>query len=121
MAVMVLRWIAAGIAVLLAVGALTCFALYIAFEARTALERAKQLGAWIRLLALAVILDFEFLIIDAGILLELLGAPIGAFIKTLVVFAADIIDDRGLHVPAPRPAICPDRCRRGNHRPECAP
>ena len=53
MAVTILRWIAAGIAVLLAVGALASFALYIAFEAKPALERAKQLGAWIRLLALA--------------------------------------------------------------------
>jgi hypothetical protein len=60
-----------------------------------------------RLLALAVILDFEFLIIDAGILLELLGAPISAFIETLVVFAADIIDDRGLDVGKRR-----SRCQR---------
>ena len=53
MAVTILRWIAAGIAALLAVGALASFALYIAFEARPALERAKRLGAWIRLVALA--------------------------------------------------------------------
>ena len=53
MAVTILRWIAAGIAVLLGVGALAAFALYIAFEAKPALERAKQLGAWIRLVALA--------------------------------------------------------------------
>ena len=53
MAVMILRWIAVGIVALLAVGALASFALYIAFEAKPALERAKQLGAWIRLLALA--------------------------------------------------------------------
>jgi O-antigen ligase len=52
MTLTVLRWIAAGIAALLAVGALACFALFIAFEAKPALERAKQLGAWIRLLAL---------------------------------------------------------------------
>jgi len=52
MAVTVLRWIAAGIAVLLAVGALASFGLFIAFEARPALERAKQMAAWIRLLAL---------------------------------------------------------------------
>jgi len=52
MAVTILRWIAAGIAVLLAVGALATFALYIVFEARPALERAKRLAAWIRLLAL---------------------------------------------------------------------
>ena len=52
MAVTILRWIAAGIAALLAVGALANFALYIGFEARPALERAKRLGAWIRLLAL---------------------------------------------------------------------
>jgi hypothetical protein len=53
MAVTILRWIAAGIAVLLAVGALASFALYIAFEAKPALARAKALGAWIRLIALA--------------------------------------------------------------------
>ena len=53
MALTILRWIAAGIAALLALGALTCFALYIAFEAKPALERAKGLAAWIRLVALA--------------------------------------------------------------------
>ena len=53
MVLMVLRLIAAGIAALLAIGAVTCFVLYIAFEAKPALERAKKLGAWIRLLALA--------------------------------------------------------------------
>ena len=52
MTLTVLRWIAAGIAVLLAVGALASFGLFIAFEARPALERAKQMAAWIRLLAL---------------------------------------------------------------------
>ncbi len=52
MVVTVLRWIAAGIAALLAVGALASFALYIGFEARPALDRAKRLAAWIRLLAL---------------------------------------------------------------------
>jgi hypothetical protein len=52
MVVTVLRWIAAGIAALLVVGALASFALYIAFEARPAFERAKRLAAWIRLLAL---------------------------------------------------------------------
>ena len=52
MAVTVLRWIAAGIAALLAVGALASFGLYIAFEARSALDRAKSIAAWIRLLAL---------------------------------------------------------------------
>jgi uncharacterized membrane-anchored protein len=52
MAVTVLRWIAAGIAALLAVGAVANFALYIAFEAKPALERAKRLAAWLRLLAL---------------------------------------------------------------------
>ena len=53
MAVTILRYIAAGIMALLAVGALANFVLYIAFEAKPALERAKRLGAWIRLLALA--------------------------------------------------------------------
>jgi len=54
MVVTVLRWIAAGIAALLVVGALASFALYIAFEARPAFERAKRLAAWIRLLALTL-------------------------------------------------------------------
>ncbi|HEY4959171.1 MAG TPA: hypothetical protein VII31_15295 [Caldimonas sp.] len=53
MVVTVLRWIAAGIASLLAVGALANFGLYIAFEGKPLLERARRLGAWIRLLALA--------------------------------------------------------------------
>lgn len=52
MVVTVLRWIATGIMTLLAVGALASFALFIAFEAKPALERAKRLAAWIRLLAL---------------------------------------------------------------------
>jgi hypothetical protein len=52
MAVNILRGIAAGIAALLALGALVSFGLYIAFEARPALERAKRMGAWIRLVAL---------------------------------------------------------------------
>jgi uncharacterized membrane-anchored protein len=53
MVVTVLRWIVAGIAVLLLVGALGNFALYVIFEARPPLERARRLGAWIRLVALA--------------------------------------------------------------------
>jgi uncharacterized membrane-anchored protein len=52
MVVTVLRWIAAGIAGLLAVGAVASFALFIAFEAQPALDRARRLAAWIRLLAL---------------------------------------------------------------------
>ena len=52
MVVTVLRWTAAGIMGLLAVGAVASFALYVFFEARPALERAKRLGAWIRLIAL---------------------------------------------------------------------
>jgi len=52
MALTILRSIAAGLLGLLAVGALTCFGLYIAFEAKAALDRAKALSAWIRLLAL---------------------------------------------------------------------
>jgi len=50
--VTVLRWIAAGIGVLLALGAIFGFGLYIAFEAQVWLERARSLAAWIRLLAL---------------------------------------------------------------------
>jgi uncharacterized membrane-anchored protein len=53
MVVTVLRWIAVGIATLLLVGALGSLALYVAFDAQPALERARRLAAWIRLLALA--------------------------------------------------------------------
>ena len=53
MVVTILRWIAAAIAALLAVGALANFGLYIAFESKPLLERARKLAAWIRLLALA--------------------------------------------------------------------
>jgi hypothetical protein len=45
MVVTVLRWIAAGIAALLVVGALASFALYIAFEARPA---SSAPSAWPR-------------------------------------------------------------------------
>jgi hypothetical protein len=53
MVVTVLRWIAAGIAALLALGAIVNFGLYIAVESKPLLERARRLAAWIRLLALA--------------------------------------------------------------------
>jgi hypothetical protein len=53
MVVTVLRWSAAVIAALLAIGAVASFALYISFDARVWLERARRLAAWIRLLALA--------------------------------------------------------------------
>ena len=52
MVLTILRSIAAGIMALLAVGAAASFGLYIAFEARSALDRAKSIAAWIRLLAL---------------------------------------------------------------------
>jgi hypothetical protein len=52
MAVTILRWTVGGIAALLAVGALASFVVYIAVEARPALDLAKRLGAWIRLLGL---------------------------------------------------------------------
>ena len=52
MVLTVLRWIAVGIMAVLAAGAAVNFALYIAFEARPALDRAKRITAWIRLLAL---------------------------------------------------------------------
>ncbi|MEO5843462.1 MAG: hypothetical protein ABIQ33_01335 [Caldimonas sp.] len=52
MVLTVLRWIAAVIMALLAVGAVASFGLYIAFEAKPALDRAKRIAAWIRLLAL---------------------------------------------------------------------
>ena len=52
MVLTVLRWIAVGIMAALALGAAVNFALYIAFEARPALDRAKRIAAWIRLLAL---------------------------------------------------------------------
>jgi len=52
MVLTVLRWIAVGIMAVLAAGAAVNFTLYIAFEARPALDRAKRIAAWIRLLAL---------------------------------------------------------------------
>ncbi len=53
MVLTVLRWTAAGIAALLVLGAVVNFGLYIAVETPALLERARRLGAWIRLLALA--------------------------------------------------------------------
>ncbi len=52
MLALVLRWIAAGIGVLLLVGAALSFGLFIAFDAEVWRERAKRMAAWIRLLAL---------------------------------------------------------------------
>ncbi len=53
MLVLVLRWIAAGIAGLLVVCATVSFALFIAFDAELWKTRAARFAAWIRLLALA--------------------------------------------------------------------
>ncbi len=53
MLVTVLRWIAAGIGILLLLGATLSFGLFIAFDAALWKERASSLAAWIRLLALA--------------------------------------------------------------------
>ena len=53
MVVTVLRWVVGGIFALLALGAIVNFGLYIAFESKPLLERARKLGAWIRLLGLA--------------------------------------------------------------------
>jgi hypothetical protein len=53
MVLTVLRWIVAGIAALLVLGAAVNFGLYIAVETPALLERARRLGAWIRLLGLA--------------------------------------------------------------------
>jgi len=50
--VTVLRWIAAGIGVLLLLGAAFSFGLFIAFDAEVWRARSKRLAAWIRLLAL---------------------------------------------------------------------
>ena len=52
MVVTVLRWTVGGIAALLALAAIVNFGLYIAVESRPLLERARRIGAWIRLLAL---------------------------------------------------------------------
>ena len=52
MVVTVLRWIAGGIAALLLVSATFSFALYIGFDAPVWGDRARRLGAWIRLLGL---------------------------------------------------------------------
>ena len=48
------------------------------------------------LLALGVVLRFEIAVIDAGLLLELLGAAMDAFVEGLVELAAEVVDDRGL-------------------------
>ncbi len=48
----VLRWVAAGLGVLLLLGATISFGLFIAFEAQLWKERASRLAAWIRLLGL---------------------------------------------------------------------
>jgi hypothetical protein len=50
--VTVLRWIAAGIGVLLLLGAAVSFGLFIAFDAEVWRGRAKRFAAWIRLLGL---------------------------------------------------------------------
>ncbi len=52
MVVTVLRWIAAGIGLLLLLGAAVSFGLFIAFDAALWKARARRLAAWIRLLAL---------------------------------------------------------------------
>ena len=52
MVVTVLRWVVGGFAALLALAAIVNFALYIAVESKPLLERARRIGAWIRLLAL---------------------------------------------------------------------
>lgn len=52
MLVTVLRWIAAGIGGMLLVGAISSFALFIAFDAGLWKKRASRFAAWIRLLAL---------------------------------------------------------------------
>jgi hypothetical protein len=53
MVLTVLRWIVAGIAALLVLGAADKFGLSLAIAAPALLERARRLAAWIRLLALA--------------------------------------------------------------------
>jgi hypothetical protein len=52
MVVTVLRWVVGGFAALLVLAAIVNFGLYIAVESRPLLERARRIGAWIRLLAL---------------------------------------------------------------------
>ena len=52
MLVTVLRWIAAGVGILLLLGAASSFGLSIAFDAEVWRSRASRLAAWIRLLAL---------------------------------------------------------------------
>ena len=49
-----------------------------------------------RLLALGVVLGLEIAVFGAGVLLELLGARMDAFVEGLVELAAEIVDDRGL-------------------------
>ncbi|MEP7140601.1 MAG: hypothetical protein ABI745_13285 [Caldimonas sp.] len=52
MLVLVLRWIAAAIGILLVLGATVSFGLFIAFEGELWKDRASRFGAWVRLLAL---------------------------------------------------------------------
>ena len=49
-----------------------------------------------RLLALGVVLGLEIAVLDAGLLLELLGAGIDALVEGFVELAAEIVDDGGL-------------------------
>ena len=55
-----------------------------------------------RLLALRVVRDLEIAIVDAGFLLEFLGAVIGGFVEGFVELAAEIVDDGGLDVGGER-------------------
>jgi hypothetical protein len=53
------------------------------------------------LLALAVVLDLEVAVLDAGLGLELLGAGIGGLVEALVELAAEVVDDGRLDVGRP--------------------
>ena len=50
------------------------------------------------LLALGLVGDLEFAIVDAGLFLELLDAVIDAFVEAFVEFAAHVEDDGGLEI-----------------------
>ena len=54
--------------------------------------------AAVRLLELGLVGDLELGIARLGLVLELLGAVIDAFVERLVELAADVEDDRGLDV-----------------------
>ena len=78
-------------------------------------RREAALGEFAQgLLALAVVLDLEILIGDAGVGLEFLSTHEGAFVEGFVVAAAEVVDDRRLDIR--REACARHQRRHGNGR-----